>query len=76
MVGGPRITDPRGSKLAPHAPHQMIRGSPITHPVTRPPPSPLPSKMIRNFSDHQFGHMNSANGMALTLHKLGHYERK
>ena len=52
VVGGPRITDPRGSKNPPLPPHRMIRGSRITHPINPPPPPPLPSKMIRNFPDH------------------------
>ena len=38
VVGGPRITDPRGSKNPPLPPHRMIRGSRITHPINPPPP--------------------------------------
>ena len=41
VVGGPRITDPRGPNPRPH---QIIRRSRITHPIT----PPLPPKMIRN----------------------------
>ena len=42
VVGGPRITDPRGSKPPPPPNHLQI----TDHPPHNPPP--LPPKMIRN----------------------------
>ena len=46
VVGGPRITDPRGSNPPPPSPPSNDPW--ITdHLPHKPPPSPLPSKMIR-----------------------------
>ena len=54
VVRGPRITDPRGSKTPSPPPPNDARITEQPTPNPRPPPrSPLPSKMICNFPDHQ-----------------------
>ena len=57
--GSPWITDPRGSITPPLPLPRMIHGSRITDHLPHKPPSPLPSKMIRDFPDHPFGHVDS-----------------
>ena len=59
----PPFPPPNDPRITDHPPHNP----------PPPPPSPLPCKMIRNFPALQFGHADSANGMAPTLRKLGQY---